>query len=144
MKPYPKQFRDQVEKLVQLGDSGLLEVARESGISVDSVRRWVKQSERDQGSRQDGPRGSERKGWCARGGRTVGCGWSGKSCQRPFEFVKANQALYPIASMYRVLSVSPNDYCKFDCRELAGRKVGPSGCRWADRRAREPSQHRGD
>ena len=82
---------------MQLGDSGLLEVARESGISVDSVRRWVKQSERDQGSRQDGPRGSERKGWCARGGRTVGCGWSGKSCQRPFEFVKANQALYPIA-----------------------------------------------
>ncbi len=41
VKPYPKEFREQVVKLVQLGDRSALEVAREFEISVDSVRRWV-------------------------------------------------------------------------------------------------------
>ena len=38
VKPYPKEFREQVVKLVQLGDRSALEVAREFEISVDSVR----------------------------------------------------------------------------------------------------------
>ena len=54
VKAYPKEFRDQVVKLVQLGDRSAREVAREFEISVDSVRRWMQQAERDQGSRQDG------------------------------------------------------------------------------------------
>ena len=54
VKPYPKEFREQVVQLVQLGDRSALEVAREFEISVDSVRRWVQQAERDQGRRQDG------------------------------------------------------------------------------------------
>ncbi len=54
VKPYPKEFREQVVKLVKLGDRSALEVAREFEISVDSVRRWVQQAERDQGRRQDG------------------------------------------------------------------------------------------
>ena len=41
VKPYPKEFREQVVKLVQLGDRSALEVAREFEISVDSVRRWA-------------------------------------------------------------------------------------------------------
>ena len=49
VKPYPKEFREQVVKLVQLGDRSALEVAREFEISVDSIRRWVQQAERDQG-----------------------------------------------------------------------------------------------
>ena len=49
VKPYPKEFREQVVQLVQLGDRSALEVAREFEISVDSVRRWVQQAERDQG-----------------------------------------------------------------------------------------------
>ncbi len=53
VKPYPKEFREQVVQLVQLGDRSALEVAREFEISVDSVRRWVQQAERDQGRRQD-------------------------------------------------------------------------------------------
>ncbi len=39
VKPYPKEFREQVVKLVQLGGRSALEVAREFEISVDSVRR---------------------------------------------------------------------------------------------------------
>ena len=37
------------------------ETAREFEISTDSVRRWLKQAERDAGSRQDGLSTSERK-----------------------------------------------------------------------------------
>ena len=37
------------------------EVAEEFGISADSVRRWMQQAERDQGSRQDGLRSAERE-----------------------------------------------------------------------------------
>ena len=51
MKPYPKEFLVQV---VKLGDRSTLEVAREFEISVDSVRLWVQQAERDQGRRRVG------------------------------------------------------------------------------------------
>ena len=60
IKPYPKEFREQVVKLAQAGDRPPLEIAREFGISPDSVRRWVQQAERDQGSRKDGLRSEER------------------------------------------------------------------------------------
>ena len=61
VKAYPKEFREKVVKLVQVGDRGTREVAEEFGISRDSVRRWVQQAERDQGSRQDGLRSAERE-----------------------------------------------------------------------------------
>ena len=61
VKAYPKEFRDKVVKLVQVGDRSTREVAEEFGISPDSVRRWVQQAERDQGSRQDGLRSAERE-----------------------------------------------------------------------------------
>ena len=52
VKAYPKEFRDKVVKLVRVGDRSLREVVEEFGISADSVRRWVQQAERDQGSQQ--------------------------------------------------------------------------------------------
>ena len=61
VKAYPKEFREKVVKLMQVGDRSLREVAEEFGISEDSVRRWVQQAERDQGSRQDGLRSAERE-----------------------------------------------------------------------------------
>ncbi len=61
VKPYPKEFREQLVQLGQLGDRSALEVAREFEISVDSVRRWVQQAERDQGRRQDGLSSPERE-----------------------------------------------------------------------------------
>ena len=38
VKAFPKELREQVVKLVQVGDRSPLEVAHEFGISVDSVR----------------------------------------------------------------------------------------------------------
>ncbi len=60
-KAYPKEFREQVVKLVQAGGQTVSEIAREFEISTDSVRRWLKQAERDAGSRQDGLSTSDRK-----------------------------------------------------------------------------------
>ncbi|MCY4597190.1 MAG: transposase [Bryobacterales bacterium] len=54
VKAYPKEFRNKVVQLVQVGSRSIREVAEEFGVSTDSVRRWVQQAERDQGTRKDG------------------------------------------------------------------------------------------
>ena len=61
VKAYPKEFREQVVKLMQVGGRSRREVAEEFGISEDSVRRWVQQAERDQGARKDGVSSVERE-----------------------------------------------------------------------------------
>ena len=61
VKAYPQEFRNKVVQLVQVGERSQREVAEEFEISVDSVRRWVQQAEREQGQRQDGLRNSERE-----------------------------------------------------------------------------------
>ena len=60
-KAYPQEFREQVVKLAQAGGQTVSEIAREFEISTDSVRRWLKQAERDAGCRQDGLSTPERK-----------------------------------------------------------------------------------
>lgn len=60
VKPYPKEFRDKIVQLMQAGNRSTVELAKEFDISPDSVRRWMQQSERDQGSRKDGLRSAER------------------------------------------------------------------------------------
>ncbi len=125
VKPYPKEFREQVVKLVQLGDRSALEVAREFEISVDSVRRWVQQAEarpgppsgRPEQSREGGAGASATGDPAAADGagdpvKSSGLVRSGDRFDRvrAFEFVRANQARYPIACMCRVLGVSPSGY----------------------------------
>lgn len=61
VKAYPQEFRNKVVQLVQVGERSQREVAEEFEISVDSVRRWVQQAERENGQRQDGLRNSERE-----------------------------------------------------------------------------------
>ena len=47
VKAYPKGFREQVVKLVQVSGRPVRELAREFGVSRDSVQRWMKQAGRD-------------------------------------------------------------------------------------------------
>ena len=58
---HPKEFRDQVVELAQLGYRNAQEIAKEFGISQESGRRWLQQAECDQGSRQDGLSSPERE-----------------------------------------------------------------------------------
>ena len=65
VKPYPREFREQVVKLARAGERRPREVSEEFGISPDSVRRWLKQADLDGGRRKDGLSTSESKelGW---------------------------------------------------------------------------------
>ena len=114
VKAYPQEFRDKVVQLMQVGERSPREVAEEFGISEDSVRRWVQQSEREQGQRQDGLRNAEREELIRlRAGEQAaeaGAGDPVKSSGlvrsgdrfdpvRVFGFVRAHQGRYPIARM---------------------------------------------
>ena len=61
VRAYPKECRDQVVTLAQLGDRNTQEITQEFRISQESVRRWVQQAERDQGRCQDGLSSPERE-----------------------------------------------------------------------------------
>jgi transposase len=47
--PYPEQFRTEAVALVRSSDRPAREIARELGVSYESLRLWVKQSKIDAG-----------------------------------------------------------------------------------------------
>ncbi len=58
--PYPAEFKAEAVKLARSGGKPVSEVARDLGVSYESLRHWVKQSEIDNGERQ-GLRTDERE-----------------------------------------------------------------------------------
>ena len=60
VKACPREFRKKVMQLVQVSDRTVRQVAEEFEISTDSVGRWVKQAELDQGKRKNGLGSAER------------------------------------------------------------------------------------
>ena len=61
VKACPKKFREQVVKLALSSGRRPREIAGEFEISVDSVRRWVRQAQLDSGERKDGLTTPERE-----------------------------------------------------------------------------------
>ncbi len=59
-RPYPREFREQIVSLVRSGRSAR-ELAREFEPSVQTIRNWVEQADRDEGRRSDGPTTDERE-----------------------------------------------------------------------------------
>ena len=57
--PYPQEFREGAIALVRQGRS-VPEVARELGVSPQSLRNWVKQDQLDRRERDDGLTSAER------------------------------------------------------------------------------------
>ncbi len=50
--PYPAEFKEEAVRLARSGDKPVSQVARDLGVSYESLRHWVKQSEIDSGERQ--------------------------------------------------------------------------------------------
>lgn len=48
-KKYPEEFKADVARVARRGDMTLAEVAADFGISIESVRRWKRQAEVDDG-----------------------------------------------------------------------------------------------
>lgn len=57
--PYPAEFREQLVALAQAGRS-VEDLAREFEPCVATIHGWIKQAERDEGSRSDGLTSAER------------------------------------------------------------------------------------
>ncbi|MCJ7566361.1 MAG: IS3 family transposase [Anaerolineales bacterium] len=122
--PYPEEFRRKMVELVRAGRSPY-ELSKEFEPTAVTISSWVKQADLDEGRRADGLTTDERNELARlrrenkqlRIEREI----LGKSrslvrtgdrldTTRVFEFVKANQANYPIATMCRVLGVSTSGY----------------------------------
>jgi transposase len=58
--PYPPEFRREALRLVRSSGKPISEAARELGVSAESLRKWVKQTEIDDGGR-DGLTTDERE-----------------------------------------------------------------------------------
>lgn len=52
--PYPQQFREQAVRLVRESQKTIEQIAKDLGISHQSLRNWVKQVDLDSGQRTDG------------------------------------------------------------------------------------------
>lgn len=58
--PYPAEYRQQIIELVRAGRR-ISEVAREFGVTGNTIRAWVKQADLDAGRREDGLTTEERE-----------------------------------------------------------------------------------
>jgi transposase len=59
--PYPPEFRREAIKLVRISSKSQHQIAEDLGISDVTLRSWVKQAERDEGTRPDGLSSDERE-----------------------------------------------------------------------------------
>ena len=50
--PYPPQFRAEAVRLVRESGKSMSQIAAELGVSVESLRNWVKQAQIDAGERE--------------------------------------------------------------------------------------------
>lgn len=59
--PYPEQFRRDAVALVRSSEKSIPQLAAELGVSPQSLRNWVKQTQLDAGERRDGLSSEERE-----------------------------------------------------------------------------------
>jgi len=59
--PYPEQFKRDAVTLVRSSEKSTAQLAAELGVSPQSLRNWVKQTQLDAGGRRDGLTSEERE-----------------------------------------------------------------------------------
>ena len=59
--PYPEDFRRDAVALVRSSEKSIPQLAKELGVSPQSLRNWVKQTQLDAGERRDGLSSEERE-----------------------------------------------------------------------------------
>jgi transposase len=59
--PYPEQFKRDAVALVRSSEKSIPRIADELGVSPQSLRNWVKQTQLDAGERRDGLTSEERE-----------------------------------------------------------------------------------
>jgi transposase len=52
--PYPPEFRAEAIRLVRTSGKARAQIARELGLTGETLRLWLKQADRDEGQRSDG------------------------------------------------------------------------------------------
>ena len=52
--PYPPEFRAEAIRLARTSGKSHAEIARELGMTTETLRQWLKQAELDEGKRSDG------------------------------------------------------------------------------------------
>jgi transposase len=61
IQPYPPEFRAEAIRLVRTSGKPRSKIARELGLTSETLRLWVKQADLDAGKRQDGLTTEERE-----------------------------------------------------------------------------------
>src|SRR5512132_3052728 len=97
---FTPEFKAEIVELCQRGDRSIGQVARDFDLTETAVRAWVRQAERDAGSRGDGGlTAATGRGWRRWAGRTGGGAamWRSSSgprlssCRRPGERVSVHR-----------------------------------------------------
>jgi transposase-like protein len=138
---YPPEFRRQMVELVRSGRNPE-ELSREFEPTAQAIRNWVAQADRDEGRRADGLTTAERQelGRLRRENRQLriereilsksrGLVRSGDRIDpvEGFEFVKRNQADYPVATLCRILGISTSGYYAWLNRPPSARAQSDAG-----------------
>ena len=59
--PYPPEFRAEAVELIRSGTKSIRELSRDLGVTDQTLRNWVRQTDIDAGRRHDGVTTSERE-----------------------------------------------------------------------------------
>jgi transposase-like protein len=152
--PYPPEFRQRIIELVRKGRTpeSLPEQFKPSG---QTIRNWLAQADRDTGSGRMASRPTSGRSSAGCGGRTRPSAKSGRSQKteprpglprrpadplRRFEFVRAHRATHRLATLCRVLGVSPKP--ARPPRRPSGRPPAPPKPRQAFESAIRPAKQR--